>query len=275
MTPIRDTISGAGDLLRGAGIVLRRPKLFLLGMLPPLVTSFLFVAALVALLLSVSDLVTWLTPFAAGWDPAWSAMLRVALGIAVVAGAVFVMVVAFSGVTLALGAPLYDKIAEEVDDELGNAPQESDEGVVGSVLRSVRQSLVLVLISAVVAVALFAGGFVPVLGQTVIPVVSVLFGSWLLGAELVGAAFDRRGLLRLRDRQRHMRGRRMRVLGFAVPTYLMLAVPFLAIVVFPAASAGGTVLARNLVPQPQQQQPVPPQPPQQGAPPPPPPGHWR
>lgn len=272
ITPIRDTISGAGDLLRGAGIILRRPKLFLLGALPPLVTSILFATALVALLLSVSDLVTWLTPFASGWDTAWSATLRIALGVAVVAGSVFVMVVAFSGVTLALGAPLYDKIAEDVEQELGNAPPESEEGVIGSALRSVRQSLILILISAVVAVALFAGGFVPVLGQTVIPVVSVLFGSWLLGAELVGAAFDRRGLLRLRDRQRHMGGHKMRVLGFAVPTYLLLAVPFLAIVVFPAAAAGGTVLARHLAPQPQQPQPVPPQP-HPGVGPPPPPQH--
>nr|WP_281381939.1 EI24 domain-containing protein [Nocardiopsis mwathae] len=235
-------------MFRGFGMVVRRPRLFLMGAIPPLITSVLFLIALITLLVNIDDIVTWMTPFAEGWAAGWAATLRVAVGIAVVAGAVLVMVVAFTGFTLALGFPLYDRIAEEVEYELGHAPAEVEEPLAGAIARAARQSAVLVAVSAAVAVPLFFAGFVPVVGQTLIPVLSALFGGWMLGIELVGAAFDRRGLRRLGDRRRAMGRRRSLVLGFAVPSYLLLAIPFVAVAVFPAATAGGTILARELLP---------------------------
>ncbi|RNL84813.1 EI24 domain-containing protein [Halostreptopolyspora alba] len=282
-TPISEAFSGTGALLRGLGTVLRRPRLFLLGATPPLITSVLFLLALLALIGRIEDITAWMTPFADDWATTWTTTLRVALGIALVAGAVLVMVVGFTGVTLALGAPLYDKIAEDVEDVLGNAPPETEEPLVASAVRGIRQSLTLVLISLVVTVLLFAAGFIPIVGQTVVPVVSVLIGAWLLCTELVGAAFDRRGMRRLRDRRRHMAGNKARVLGFAVPCFLLLAIPFVAVAMFPAAAAGGTILARQLLPPPTpgwtapggHSQSAPPQPPQPGQRPPDPPrnGH--
>jgi CysZ protein len=100
------------------------------------------------------------------------------------------------------------------------------------------------------ALMLFAIGFVPVVGQTLVPVLSATFGGWILAIELVGAPFERRGLLRLSDRRAAMRARRFRVLGFAVPTFLLLAIPFAGVVVFPIATAGGTLLARQLLDEP-------------------------
>ncbi|GAA4891026.1 EI24 domain-containing protein [Streptomonospora salina] len=228
-------------------MVLRNPRLFVLGIVPPLITSLLFAAALVALLFGVEDLSVWLTPFAAEWDPGVQTAVRVLAGVLLVGGAVLVMVVAFTGLTLALGAPLYDRIAEKVEDDLGDAPPEPDEPLTVSVMRSVRQSLGLIAVSALVAVPLFAAGFVPFVGQTVIPVVAAMFGGWMLTIELLGAGFERRGMRRIKDRRRVMGRRRMLVLGFGIPGYVLLAVPFLAIVVFPAAAAGGTILTRRLL----------------------------
>ncbi|RCV54028.1 EI24 domain-containing protein [Marinitenerispora sediminis] len=245
--PVREVLTGAGALLQGFSLILRRPKLFVLGAIPPLVTSVLFVVALVLLITNAADLVAWMTPFADNWDEVWRTTLRVAFGIALVAGLVLVMVVGFTGITLALGFPLYDKIAEDVEEELGHAPPAVEEPVVSSVLRAIRQSLALILVSALVGIVLFAAGFIPVVGQTVIPVLSALFGGWILCVELVGAAFDRRGLRRLSDRRAHMAHYRLRSLGFSVPAYLLLAIPFVAVLVFPAATAGGTVLARQLL----------------------------
>jgi CysZ protein len=113
--------------------------------------------------------------------------------------------------------------------------------------RAVRQSLALVAISVLGGLLLLLAGFVPVLGQTLVPVVSAVFGGWMLCTELVGSAFERRGQLRLSQRRAAMRRRRARVLGFAVPTFLLLAVPFAAVVVFPVAMAAGTILARDLL----------------------------
>ncbi|WP_067966871.1 EI24 domain-containing protein [Nocardiopsis trehalosi] len=247
-TPIRDAASGVGILLRGFGMVFRRPKLFLMGAIPPLFTSLLFLAAFIALIMNIESLTAWLTPFADGWSEGWRTTVRAATGVILVAGSVLIMVVGFTGLTLALGFPLYDKIAEDVEDELGDAPPQAEESIAGSVARAIRQSLTIILITALVTVPMFFAGFIPVVGQTVVPALSAVFGGWMLTMELVGTAFDRRGLRRLKDRRWHMGRHRMLVLGFAVPSYLLLAIPFVAVLVFPAATAGGTILARRLIP---------------------------
>ncbi|AAZ54672.1 EI24 domain-containing protein [Thermobifida fusca] len=248
MTLLREIFTGIGTLLRGFSMILRRPKLFFLGALPPFLTSILFVIALIALLVRLDDLTTWMTPFAADWAPGWATTVRVILGIVVVAASVLLMVIGFTTVTLALGSPLYDMIAEEVEEELGNAPKAPDEPLLRSLLRALRISLALISLSVAAAIPLFFAGFIPVVGQTVVPVLSTLVGGWLLGAELIGSAFDRRGLVRLRDRFAGLRRRRLLSLGFAVPAFLLLSIPFVAVLVFPAATAGGTILARSLLP---------------------------
>lgn len=250
VNPVREVFGGFGVLLRGLTVLLRKPRLFLLGMVPAVITSLIFVTALVVLVFNVLDLVAWATPFAEGWDTVWQGLLRGALAVGLVAGAVLLMVVAFTTVTLALGSPVYDKVGELVEQELGDAPQAPDESIVTSATRSVRQSVGVIAVSLLVTVAVFVIGFVPFAGQVAGPVLAALFGGWVLAVELTGNAFERRGLPYIRDRRRFMRTRRLRVLGFAVPTYFLLAVPLVAIVTFPAAAAGGTILARELAPGP-------------------------
>jgi CysZ protein len=244
--PVREFALGAGLLARGLGLIVRRPRLFLLGALPPLITSVLFVGVLVVLLSQIGPIVRAITPFASDWDADAAAVLRVLVGIALVAGAVMLMVISFTSLTLALGSPLYDKISESVEAEFGEVPVLA-EPVSRGVRRAVRQALTLIAFSAPVAVGLFIAGFIPALGQTVVPAASASFGGWILATELVGAPFERRGMLRLADRRRLMRRHRFRVLGFAVPTFLLMAIPFASVVVFPVATAGGTLLARQLL----------------------------
>nr|WP_275588505.1 EI24 domain-containing protein [Microlunatus panaciterrae] len=232
---------------RGLGLVVRRPRLFLWGALPPLITSIVFLAALVALATQIEPITAWLTPFAAGWSRDLATVVRVLVGAALIGGSVLVMVISFTAITLAVGSPLYDKIAESVEDELGDAPIPTPEPTTTSLARSVRQSVAFIAVSLLGSVALFLTGFVPLVGQLAAPVLSAVFGGWMLCTELIGTAFERRGLLQLSQRRAAMRRNRARVLGFAVPTFLLLAVPFAAVVVFPAAAAAGTLLARDLL----------------------------
>ena len=249
MNPVREVFGGFGVLLRGLAIVLRKPRLFLLGALPALVTSLLFLAALITLAVNLTDLVAWATPFAREWDTVWQGLLRGALSVGLLAGAVLIMVVSFTTVTLTLGAPVYDRIAELVEQELGGAPEAQDESLAAGVARAIRQSLGIVLVSLVVTVCAFLLGLIPLLGWLIGPVLTAVMGGWLLCIELTASAFDRRGLLLVSDRRRFMGTRRWRALGFAVPTYFLLAIPFVAVAVFPAATAGGTILARELLPE--------------------------
>jgi CysZ protein len=246
---VEDLVIGAGLLPRGLSLIARRPRLFLLGAIPPAITSVIFTGLLIALITQLRPLVDWLTPFADDWNRGLATTVEVLVGGAVVAGAVLIMVISFTTLTLALGSPLYDKLSESVEREFGDVP-ELNESVARGVLRALRQALALISVAILGALVLFGTGFLPVIGQTVAPVLSAVFGGWMLGIELVGAPFERRGLLRLSDRRAAMRVRRFRVLGFAVPTFLLLAIPFVGVVVFPVATAAGTILARQLLSEP-------------------------
>ncbi len=241
-----ELVAGAGLLGRGLAVMVRRPRLFALGAVPPTITSIAFVAVLVALASQLDGLVTGLTPFADGWTPGLAALVRILVGVALVAGVVLLMVVSFTTLTLAIGSPIYDKLSEAVEAEYGEVPA-LDEPAVRGATRAARHSLALIAVSLVAVVVLFAVGFVPVVGQTVVPVASAAWGGWMLGIELIGSTFERRGLIRIADRRRAMRRHRARVLGFAVPTFALLAIPFAGVVVFPVATAGGTLLARQLL----------------------------
>ena len=246
---VEDLVIGAGLLPRGLSLIARRPRLFLLGAIPPAITSVIFTGLLIALITQLRPLVDWLTPFADDWDRGLATTVEVLVGSAVVAAAVLIMVISFTTLTLALGSPLYDKLSESVEREFGDVP-ELDESVARGVLRALRQALALISVAILGALVLFGSGFLPIIGQTVAPVLSAIFGGWMLGIELVGAPFERRGMLRLSDRRAAMRVRRFRVLGFAVPTFLLLAIPFVGVVIFPVATAGGTILARQLLSEP-------------------------
>ena len=65
--------------------------------------------------------------------------------------------------------------------------------------------------------------------------------------EMIGSAAGRRGIRSLRQRLQLLRRDPWVVLGFGVPTFLLLSVPVLALVIFPIATAGGTLLTRRLV----------------------------
>ncbi len=244
--PATEALGGAALLARGLAMVGRRPRLFLLGALPPLITSALFVLVLVLVATRGEVVVSALTGFADRWPPGLRALVGVLVSLALLGGVVLLMVISFTTLTLTLGAPLYDLISEFVDRELPAPPAPPEEGWVSSLGRGLRQSAALILVSAGCAVVLFAAGFLPLVGQVAVPVVSALVGGWLLGVELVGSALERRGVLTLRGRLALLRGRRSRVLGLCVPTFLLLAVPFVGVVVFPVATAAGTLLARQL-----------------------------
>jgi CysZ protein len=246
---VREFVAGASLLPRGLSLIARRPRLFGLGAIPPAITSVVFLAVLVAVILQLEPIVDWMTPFADPWSPEVATSVRVLAGVALVAGLVLVMVVSFTVLTLAIGSPIYDKLSEAVEREFGPVPV-LDEPAATGVARSVRQSATLIGTSILVTLPLFAVGFIPVVGQTVVPVVSATFGGWMLGLELTGPAFERRNRLTLAERRAAMRKRRARVLGFAVPTFLLLAIPFAGVVVFPVVTAAGTLLARQLLGEP-------------------------
>lgn len=250
-----DLLLGLRLFVRGAVTVLRTPRLLLLGAIPALIVSVLYLGALVALVTWLPELAAALTPFADGWSEALRTGARIAAGAAVVAAAAGVAVVTFVAVTLAVGGPFYEKLAEIVDEGIGPVPGTAEPSWVRSVARGVRDGLVLVGLSVLATIPLFLLGLVPVVGPVLGPVAAALVGGRLLMIELTAPALQRRGL-DFGARRRLLRTRRLATWGVGIPTYLLAAIPFVAIVAIPAASAAATLLARELRGEPTQERPA-------------------
>jgi CysZ protein len=157
---------------------------------------------------------------------------------------VLLAVFSFVAVTLAVGDVFYERIWRAIERQRGGEPPELEEPFWRSVVRGIGSGLRLLALTATVGILLFACGFIPVVGQTVVPVIGAIVGGWLLSVELTGYSFDARGFT-LRQRRRALAGDRAAALGFGVVTYLLFLVPFAAVIIMPAAVAGATLLARD------------------------------
>jgi CysZ protein len=234
-------------LLRGLSLYGRNPRLVGLGILPALITGAVFVGAYVTLAVFADNLAGWVTPFADDWTSAARSTVRGLAEIAFLGAGALIAVLGFTATTLIIGDPFYEKISELVEARMdGRPPAVDDAPWWRSLRRSTADSLRLLLVSVPVGIVLFACGFLPVVGQTVVPVIGALVGGWLLALELVGAPFYRRGM-RLRQRRAALRTRRSLALGFGVAVFVCFLIPLGAVLVMPAAVAGGTLMAREVL----------------------------
>ena len=246
---VREFLAGVGLLGRGLRLWGTSPRLMLLGAVPALVVGAVFVGLVVVVGFAADDIAVTVTPFAQDWSEWARTAARLVAGLAVTALAVLLAVVAFTAVTLLVGDPFYERIWRRVEEREGDAPAEVDRGFWAGLARSAGDSVRLLIATGGVGLLLFAGGFVPVVGQTAIPVLGALTGGWFLAVELTGYAFDARGRS-LRERRRLLATRRARTLGLGTATYLLFFVPFGAVAVMPAAVAAATLLSREVLAQP-------------------------
>jgi len=240
---VRDFILGVRFFGGGLGILLRSPRLLLLGALPAVLTTALLTGGLVALVIWIDDLATLVTPFADDWSSTWQTAVRIAAGIGVFGAALVIALITFSALTLAIGAPFYELIAEKVEDGLGLAPGE-DLPFWRALGLGLRGGLALVLRSLLFTIPLVIAGFIPVVGQTVVPVLLALVTAWFFALELVAVAYYRRGM-NLKEQRTALAKRRGLALGLGLPASLLCAVPLAAIIVMPVAETGGVVEARE------------------------------
>jgi CysZ protein len=236
-----------GVLRTGFEFVVKRPRLLVIGAIPPLVTSVVTVVLLVATALHAGDAATWATPFAEGWDPGWREFFRMLFAVILFAAAVIVLVMVFSAITLAIGAPLYDRISEAVEEAYGGVPGRVDDPARVWVPRVIGQTVVTIVQAIGIGIGLFVIGLIPGVGGLVSAVLGAVLGAYMISRELVAGPCDRRGLTLLRDRRELLLREKWFVLGFGVPVYVLLSIPFVSIAVFPAATAGATVLARRIL----------------------------
>jgi len=234
---------GAGYLGRGIWWTVRRPGWWLLGLVPALIVLAGYAAALVWLAGRVGGLAEAVTPFADSWQEEWRRVVRVIAGVAILVAGGLVAVLTFTTATLLVGDPFYEKISERVEEDHGGAPT-WDAPWPAQLWRAVWESLVLGVLGLTAAVAFFALGFVPIIGQFAVPVAAAAVSGWLLAAELTTPVLERRGL-KLRGRFALMRRKRPVVVGFGVAVFVTFLIPLGAVLLMPGAVAGGTLLGRE------------------------------
>ncbi|MCX5390489.1 EI24 domain-containing protein [Streptomyces sp. NBC_00094] len=242
---MRDLGVGFRYLVQGQKWVGRHGRWFGFGLLPGLVTLVLYTGALVGLAYGADDLAGWVTPFADDWSSPWLGILRGTVTGLVFAFGLFLAVITFTAVTLLVGQPFYESLSEEVDRSEGGDVPESGLPLWRELWISARDSLRVLLRVAFYGILLFACGFIPVIGQTVVPVLGFCVSGFFLTQELASVALQRRGV-ELKERLALLRGRRMTTLGFGVPLTLAFLVPFVAVFLMPGAVAGATLMARDL-----------------------------
>ncbi|HEY0217959.1 MAG TPA: EI24 domain-containing protein, partial [Cellulomonas sp.] len=233
---MHDFLDGARLLGRGWGWWRRRPGVMAAGLVPAALVGLLAVIALGTLVLNLGRVGDWLTPFADGWTPGWERSAELTAGAVALGASLVLLVVTFTGLTLAVGEPFYDRIWRTVERDSTGAVPDGSTGV----WRGAVDGLALVSRGLVAAFVTGLLGLVPLVGTVLGWVAGVLLTGWILAHELSSRALVARGIDR-RERNALLRAHRARVLGFGVATQLCFLVPGGAVATMPAAVAGATL----------------------------------
>ncbi|MFF3441222.1 EI24 domain-containing protein [Streptosporangium sp. NPDC002721] len=244
MGHFRSFLDGIGFFFQGLRWVARYPRWWLFGLIPALIAFALYATGLYFLGTNALDIAAWGTPFADGWSEGTRTALRAVVGLALFGAALVLSVVTFTAITLILGEPFYEKLSEKVEETYGEVPTGHELPLWKSIPRSIRDSLVTLGWLLLFTIPLFFLGFVPVIGQTVVPVLGALVSGFFLTIELTTLALERRGLARKR-RFGLLRGNKAPALGFGVLLFLLFLIPFVAVIAMPAAVAGAAIMVRT------------------------------
>jgi CysZ protein len=242
MRPVTDFLHGARLYWRGVRTWASDPALMTLGLIPGLITAWLFVAAFVAMVLWLDSLSNAIATLLVG-DGGAHAPVQVAAALGVVGSTILIVVYGFVAVTSIIGQPFFERLSHRVDDRLGPVANGPDRPWWLNAARGVGEGLRLALVTISASFALVLLGLVPLAGTALAWTLGALIGGWFVALEFTAVPFERRGL-RLRDRRRILARRRAQTIGFGAMAFVMSAFAPLAVLMMPSAVAGGTLLAR-------------------------------
>ena len=230
---------GLRSFLRGAGLARSRPlRRFVWA---PLAVSLVAIAAmLVAGHAALEAAREWLTALTPGWLD-W--LDDVLAPLFYLLGAV-VAVWVFGFLAVLLASPFLGALSARAEREAFGSGPENDESVVLAIRRTLTREARKLAYHLPRLVLVFVLTLIPVVNLAA-PAFWLAFGAWMLAVQFVDYAAENRGLgfdatLSL------LRANRAAAIGLGAPVAVLLAVPFAALVVIPAAVCGGAVLWRRL-----------------------------
>ncbi|MFI6482942.1 EI24 domain-containing protein [Nonomuraea sp. NPDC050663] len=235
---MRDFFSGVGFFFQGIGWVAKHGRWWLFGLIPAVIAFAVYVVALIFLGKYAFEIADFATPFADSWS--WRDTFRTIMGVIIFIGGLALAVITYAALTLAIGEPFYERLSGEADP----LPDHEEKPWWRTLPRSIRDSLVTLVYVLAFTIPLFVLGFIPVIGQTVVPVIGAMVSGFFLSVELTTLALERRDLPR-KARMALLRKNLPLTLGFGVPIFLLFLVPLVAVVAMPAAVAGAALMVRG------------------------------
>ena len=241
---VTDFFAGVRYFARGLGWVARRPRQWLVGLVPALIVLVAYIIGLMFLGIHDADLAKVVSPFADHWSSGLRDVTRVLIAVLTFGAALMLAIVTFTGVTLIVGEPFYESISGRVEESAGGLPPETRTPLRRQLVRGVGDAAIVGALTGLFAVFFFCLGFIPAVGQTVVPVIAACVSGYFLTLELTSIALERRGLRR-RARFAVLRRNRALSVGFGVAVFVVFLIPLGAVLAMPGAVAGGTLLARD------------------------------
>ncbi|MGL5039105.1 MAG: sulfate transporter CysZ [Aeromonas sp.] len=236
--PVTESFSGADYFLRGFSLI-RQPGIRTFVLIPLIVNFMLFAGAFYALLLQLDGLFVWLHL----QIPAWLSWLDYLLWPIALLTILVIFSFIFSSVTNWIAAPFNGLLAEKVEQILTGQPA-NDSGmldIVKDVPRTFGREWIKLkyyLPKAIGCILLF---FIPVVGQTVAPILWFLFSAWMMAIQYIDYPFDNHKIdfITMRDALKQRRGK---CLSFGALVTLFSAIPVVNLFVMPVAICGATAM---------------------------------
>jgi CysZ protein len=240
----RKFFDGVALFWRGAAMLLRRPHLYLLGLIPAVIAFLILGVGLGVTLALLGRETAALTWFTADWAPWAQTTAQVVAGAALIGLVLLLSMWLFTALALAIGGPFFEQISNRIDDAAGVPPAATEPTLISGLIQGAKDSLRIGALAALGGIGLFLAEFVPVIGQTVVPLLAAVFGGWILVLELSGPPFARR-TLDLRHRRMALRRHRQLALGLGTMTFVIFLIPLGAVLFMPVAVAAATLLAQR------------------------------
>ena len=150
---------------------------------------------------------------------------------------------AFTTMANFVAAPFNALLAEKVELQLtGESLGEmSFQEVIKDVPRMLKREWLKMLYSLPRLIAIFLLGFVPLLGQTVAPIIAFIFSAWMIAIQYCDYPFDNHKIAFSRMRNALAQNKWMNY-SFGTLVTLFTMIPFLNLVVMPVAVCGATAM---------------------------------
>ncbi len=231
------TLTGPQYLAQGLKLVLS-PGLRLFVLLPLAVNTLLFIGMIV---LAMQQFGGWVDTFMPGL-PSWLSFLEYLLWPLFVVLVLVIMFFSFTLLANIIAAPFNGFLAEKVEVVLrgrDDFPPFSWAELTAMVPRTVGRELRKLAYFLPRAIPLLILTFVPVLNLLAAPL-WILFGIWMMAVQYIDYPCDN-NKVSWDDMLAWLREKRWQSLGFGGTVYVALLIPFVNILVMPAAVAGATL----------------------------------